>query len=129
MFLVGIHTLVSKLYTGQTGVGPAVVAMGTLALTEDRREDRDEVHYRARAFGPDAKQLNLLVVNISPHGLMARCESELAIGSRLRVALPVVGNLVSEVRWSRGGRSGCQFEQAIDLASYYELLAVLVKGR
>ena len=34
----------------------------------------------------------------------------------------------AEVRWALGGRIGCQFDQAIDLASYYELLSVLVKN-
>lgn len=106
-----------------------MVATGSLALAEGRREDRDEVHYRARAFGPDAKQLKLLIVNISPHGMMARCDAGFEIGERMRVTLPVVGTVVAEVRWSLGGRIGCQFGQAIDLASYYELLAALVKGR
>lgn len=103
--------------------------MGSLAYSDVRRELRDEVHYRARAFGPDAKQLTLLVVNISPHGLMARCDACFEIGDRLRIVLPVAGVTVAEVRWSLGGRIGCQFDQAIDLASYYELLATLMKTR
>jgi hypothetical protein len=45
------------------------------------------------------------------------------------VNLPKVGTMVAEVRWSLGGRIGCQFERAIDLASYYELLAVLMKAK
>lgn len=102
---------------------------GNLAYAEIRREDRDDVHYRARAFGPDAKALNLLVVNISPHGLMARCETCFEPGARIRVTFPIVGVLAAEVRWSLGGRIGCQFDSAIDLASYYELVALLVRGK
>ena len=104
------------------------IGPGNLAYAEIRREDRDEVHYRARAFGPDARQLNLIVVNLSPHGLMARCEAPLEAGQRIRVTLPVVGVVVAEVRWALGGRLGCQFERAIDLASYYELIAGLLKS-
>jgi hypothetical protein len=100
---------------------------GNLAYADVRREDRDEVFYRARAFGPDAKQHAFLIVNISPHGLMARCEGRFEIGDRIRVVLPVVGPQVAEIRWSLGGRVGCQFETAIDLASYYELLSQLLK--
>ena len=96
---------------------------------EVRREMREDVHYRARAFGPDAKQLTFLVVNISPHGLMARCEDCFQPGDRLRVVLPVVGAVIATVRWSLGGRLGCQFETAIDLASYYELVTVMVKAK
>lgn len=100
---------------------------GNLALSDDRRMDRDEVHYRARAFGPDARQLTLLIVNISPHGLMARCDAHFEIGDRIRVQLPKVGVVIAEARWSLGGRVGCQFERAVDLASYYELIATMVR--
>jgi hypothetical protein len=103
--------------------------MGIPAYADDRREDRDEIHYRARAFGPDARQVTLLIVNISPHGLMARCEREFESGDRLRVNLPVAGTAVAEVRWSLGGRLGAQFDPAIDLASYYEMLAGLLKQK
>ncbi|MDF7777125.1 PilZ domain-containing protein [Sphingomonas sp. AOB5] len=101
---------------------------GNLAYAEIRREGRDDVHYRAKAFGPDARPHTLLIVNLSPHGLMARCDSDFQPGDRLRVNLPVVGVTVAEVRWSLGGRVGCQFDHAIDLAGYYELIAVVLKS-
>lgn len=104
-------------------------SIGNLALADDRQEMRDDVHYRARAFGPDARQLTFLIVNISPHGLMARCDTPFETGDRLRIVLPVAGAIAAEVRWSLGGRLGCQFDPAIDLASYYELIAVLLKGK
>ena len=77
------------------------------AGAEDRRlVERDEVHYRARAFGLDAQPVTLLIVNISPHGLMARCEKPFVEGDRMRVTLPAVGVVAAEVRWSLGGRLG-----------------------
>lgn len=97
------------------------------AVDDVRRENRDEVHYRARAFGPDAKPLTLLVVNISSNGLMARCDAAYTVGDRIRVSLPVVGVMVAEIRWSLGGRMGCQFDRTVDLATYYELVASLLK--
>lgn len=98
------------------------------AAADDRREiERDEVHYRARAFGPDARPVTLLIVNISPHGLMARCEASFDESDRLRVMLPVVGVAASEIRWCLGGRLGASFDAAIDLANYYELIAQLMK--
>lgn len=103
--------------------------MGNLAYNEVRREEREEVHFRAKAFGPDARPLTLLIVNLSPHGMMARCDKEYEVGQRIRVTLPVVGVLVAEVRWALGGRIGCQFDQAIDLAHYYELIAILLKSK
>ncbi|QIG80143.1 PilZ domain-containing protein [Stakelama tenebrarum] len=102
-------------------------AMQNLAFSDVRREDRDEVYFRVKGFGPDARDLPLLIVNISPHGMMSRCDAPLDIGDRIRITLPIVGVVTSEVRWSLGGRIGCQFETAIDLASYYELLAIMVR--
>ena len=101
--------------------------MSSLAFAEVRREGRDDVHYRARALGPDAKEHTLLIVNISPHGFMARCDACFDIGDRIRVQLPVVGVAVAEIRWSLGGRLGAQFEMPIVLASYYELIAAVMR--
>lgn len=103
------------------------MAIGNLAYADDRAVDRDAVHHRTRAATLDGRPLPLLIVNISPHGMMARCESVVTSGTRIRVILPLVGPVVGEVRWALGGRIGCQFDKAIALAGYYELLAVLVK--
>lgn len=102
-------------------------ALDNLAHVDRREVERDLVHHRARAFGPDAQALSLLVVNISPHGLMARCDHEYQVGERMRVTLPVVGVVVAEIRWALGGRIGCNFERGLDRASYYEMLAAMLK--
>ncbi|MEO8374969.1 MAG: PilZ domain-containing protein [Sphingomonas bacterium] len=95
---------------------------------DERAVPRDEVHYRARALGPDDKMLSLLIVNMSALGLMARADTNYDVGDQLRVTLPVVGTVVAEIRWTLGGRLGCQLTRPIDLASYYDLLAALVRG-
>ena len=105
------------------------LSIGNLALADGRREGREDVHFRAKAFGPDARQLNLVIVNLSPHGMMARCERELQIGDRIRITLPVVGVVASDVRWSLGGRLGAQFDPAIDQAGYYEHIALMMKAK
>lgn len=98
-----------------------------LAAQERREADRDEVHFRARAYSPDAQPLELLIVNMSPHGLMARCEAELEEGQRLRLGLPGAGILTAEIRWALGGRIGCHFATTIDRATYYETLAAMLR--
>lgn len=98
-------------------------------LTEDRATVRDEVLYRVRAFGPDARDLSLLVVNLSARGLMARTGASHAVGERLRVMLPVIGVVVAEIRWSLGGGIGCELERAIGVADYDDMLAVMLKAR
>ena len=100
-----------------------------LAISVDNRAiPRDEVHYRARAVGPDAKPLSLLIVNMSALGLMARVDIDCAVGDQLKVSLPVVGTIVAEIRWSLGGRIGCELDRPIDQASYYALLAALIRA-
>ena len=90
-----------------------------------QREPRDEVHHRGRAMRRDGTTLPLLIVNLSPHGLMARSEDAIGAGERLTVSLPVVGIVRAEVRWALGGRIGCQLDAAIPNHRYYELLAAM----
>jgi hypothetical protein len=102
--------------------------IGNLAKVDDRSVDRDAVHHRARGATLDGRPLPLLIVNISPHGLMARCEAPLDVGEAVRITLPLVGQIVAEVRWALGGRIGCQFRLPIPLADYYGLIAALLKA-
>ncbi|WP_375397350.1 PilZ domain-containing protein [uncultured Sphingomonas sp.] len=90
---------------------------------------RDEVHYRTRGTAAGGRIVDLLIVNLSAQGLMARSEAQLAVGERLIITLPVIGMVTAELRWSLGGRIGCELDRPIELASYYDLLSVLVRGR
>lgn len=93
--------------------------------TEDRSEPRDAVHHRTRALHPDGRLLPLIIVNTSAGGLMARCDAPCDPGDRLRIHLPQVGSIVAEIRWTLGGRIGCQLERAMAPAEYFTLLTAL----
>ena len=84
-----------------------------------RGELRDSVYHRAGATLDNGAALPLLIVNISPSGLMARSTEPLAPGATLAIALPVVGRVRAEVRWALGGRVGCQLERSIPSSRYY----------
>lgn len=90
---------------------------------EDRTEPRDEVHHRTRATLADHRRVPVIVVNLSPHGLMARTDAEIAVGEWITIALPAVGTVGAVVRWSLGGRIGCQLEHPIAAREYGALLA------
>ena len=93
----------------------------------DRRgAAREEVFYRTRATSQAGDAVQLQIVNVSACGFMARCEAELTAGESISVRLPVIGDVSAEVRWSLGGRIGCQFDRMIDLAPYLEILAEMV---
>lgn len=90
-----------------------------------RSEPRDQVLHRARAMRTDGTALPVTVVDLSPHGLMARTDATFEPGDRITLALPVVGVVRAEVRWSLGGRIGCRLDPAVPIARYYELLAAM----
>lgn len=95
------------------------------ASADDRAIRRDEVEYRARGCGPDGATIALLVVNVSTQGLMARCGAALEPGDLVRVRLPMLEEVGVEVRWSLGGRIGCQFLQPVALSDYPALVAAM----
>lgn len=98
-------------------------------MTDQRELARDEVHYRSRGTLANGRVVQLLIVNISARGLMARCEAALGDGDCIRVQLPVVGALDGEIRWSLGGRFGCQLTGTIALADYMLVLAAMLAPR
>lgn len=89
---------------------------------EARRQPRDTVEYRARATDSNGRRLSLLVVNTSAQGLMARCDHDIGIDARLRVTLPIIGEVSGVVRWSLGGRIGCELDSPIGTLRYYQML-------
>jgi len=65
---------------------------------ETRSEPRDEVMHRTRAADSAGTELRLTLVNVSPSGLMARCDDVLDAGERLHVRMPIVGDILAHVR-------------------------------
>lgn len=102
--------------------------MASARLLDERSEPREEVHHRTRATRADGASVEFLVVNISARGLMARSPATFQVGDRLRVRLPAVGQVSAEVRWSLGGRVGCQLDELIPLAEYFQLLAAIARS-
>ena len=90
-----------------------------------RALERDEVHYRARAVAPDGAPAPLLIVNITAMGMMARGDMVGSVGDRARIPLPVVGNVVAEIRWALGGRIGFAFPSPIATTDYDAVLGAM----
>ncbi|PZO75366.1 MAG: pilus assembly protein PilZ [Sphingomonas taxi] len=98
------------------------------AVRDHRGEPRDEVMHRTHAIDGDGRRMKLVLVNMSANGLMARCEGSPEAGDRLRITLPILGGVDAIVRWSLGGRIGCELEQTIPLSDYYGMLSVMVRN-
>ena len=98
------------------------------AVRDARGEPRDEVMHRTHALDGDGHTLKLVLVNMSANGVMARCDGDPAAGNRLRIRLPVLGYVDAVVRWSLGGRVGCELERTIPLVDYYTMLMVMTRN-
>lgn len=97
-------------------------------IFNEQSHERTDMRRPVRAFGSDARDLKLTISDISAEGFVARSDDKIDIGERIRVMLPMVGSSIAVVGWMSDGRIGCRFEQAIDRASYYELLAAMVSN-
>ncbi|MGJ3626525.1 hypothetical protein AB5I41_05895 [Sphingomonas sp. MMS24-JH45] len=67
----------------------------------------------------------MLVVNLSPFGLMARVDEPIATADQLVFDLPHLGPWRAEVRWSLGGRIGCKFDRDVMDEDYARLLSMM----
>lgn len=91
----------------------------------DRREDREECHHRTSATGPAGAPIAAMIVNISPGGLMARCDAVLKPGDAMTFRLPNATVMKAHIRWALGGRIGCEFDRPLAPTAFYALLPKL----
>jgi hypothetical protein len=64
----------------------------------------DAVVYRA-----DGSKFPARVSNFSDHGCRIETERDFHIGERLQIAVPRMGNVKAQVRWSLPGAAGTRF--------------------
>lgn len=88
---------------------------------EQRRAPRDDVALPTRMFTQEMAS-DVLLVNISPLGFMAREYGETPKGTIVRLALPRLGQVAAKVAWSLGGRVGAEFIKPIDSYAYAAML-------
>jgi len=89
-----------------------------------RRTRRDLVNYATTLRGADW-HVDIRIINISPRGLMCRCDYDLERGARVTIALPRMRFVDAEVRWAEDGRIGVEFLSHISDADYLPMLDLL----
>ena len=89
-----------------------------------RRAQRDLVdmvsHMMAHGFDHSIR-----IINISPLGLMGRCEGTFATGDHVTVSLPVLQDYPADIRWNEDGRVGMEFLTPIEPVNYARLIAIM----
>ena len=99
-----------------------------LFVSEARRDMREDVHFRTRGILADGRSIELLVVNVSARGLMARCDDgKVGPEQSIVIRLPGAGGIIGTVRWALGGRLGIEFDELIELSRYLQMLAEVLK--
>jgi len=89
---------------------------------ETRRSQREQVDIQSQIWGATIAPTPARIVNISPQGCMIRCDEMVPMGEHLTVDVPQLGALRGTVIWSLSARIGVQFDMAIEVDTYLELL-------
>jgi len=91
-----------------------------------RRSDRVAVDLVTVVLRDGRPDLEVRLVDLSPFGFHARhSESHLARDDRLRIDLPLLGDMPARVIWTIKGCFGCRFSVPIEERAYLRLLAVV----
>lgn len=75
----------------------------------NKRNDRKPVSVAAVAYLPDGSAIAARLTNISYEGCQIETEVTLPIGDKLKLALPRLGEISAQVRWSLQGTAGLHF--------------------
>lgn len=89
---------------------------------EARGSPREQTDIQSQIWGSTLAPTPARIVNMSPQGCMIRCDEMLAMGEPLTLELPRLGAMRATVMWSLSGRMGVQFDSAIPVVAYLELL-------
>jgi hypothetical protein len=74
-----------------------------------KRNERREVDVAAVAYLPDGTAIDVRLTNISYEGCQLQAKQMLPIGEKLKLALPRLGEVPAQVRWSIGSKAGLYF--------------------
>ena len=70
----------------------------------------------------EGERMPVQISDVSENGLGGRSNAPLAIGAEALVALPQIGPVPVQIRWSLGGRFGARFQTRVE---FDDLLAPL----
>lgn len=98
-------------------------------LHEDRRRaQRDDVDYATVATRRWTDRFDVRLLNLSPMGFHARGKAEFERDQKLKILLPVVGEVEGQIAWALTGCCGGWFIKPIPADVYSEVLAAIQAG-
>lgn len=96
---------------------------------ERRRYPRDPVSWLTTASWNGGATVDVRVLDISPMGFSAGCPREFMDDERIRVNLPILGQVDADVVWCKAGHLGACFARPIPTDTYSRLLEAVRDGR
>lgn len=82
-----------------------------------RLHERQRRLLKARMRHPRLGEIDILVRDVSEHGLGGRCESELTVGESVVIALPDCAPAVGQIAWRKGQAFGVKLDTPINPAT------------
>jgi hypothetical protein len=73
------------------------------------RKDRHPVEIDAVVQRPDGRKEAVKLSNFSDEGCRIEAEGDFHVGERLQIAIPRMGHIKAQVRWSTPGSVGARF--------------------
>lgn len=61
----------------------------------------------------DGMIADVILTDMSPHGVATRSNQPLIAGTLVTIDVPVIGEREAEIRWVADGRAGCRFVQPL----------------
>jgi hypothetical protein len=92
---------------------------------ERRRAPRDDVDYATSAQRDWTVRMDVRILNISPMGFHLRGKAPFERDQKLKIALPVVGEVEGQIAWALTGCCGGWFLNTIAPHDYARMLAVI----
>jgi hypothetical protein len=74
-----------------------------------RRKDRHPVEVEAVVHRSDGTKAPAKLTNFSDDGCLIEAGGDFRIGERLQIAIPRMGQVKAQVRWSLPGSAGAKF--------------------
>ena len=94
---------------------------GTItAMTDNRASQRSSRLMRGVMELPDEKSHDILIRNISSHGIGAKFSGEmLQVGTPVTVEITTLGEFSGTIRWHNEGRIGIELAEELDPAAVH----------
>jgi len=73
------------------------------------RKDRHPLDIDAVVHRADGSKSAVKLSNFSDEGCRIECDGDFLIGERLQIAIPRMGQVKAQVRWSLPGSAGAKF--------------------